>query len=207
MRIWNIQIIWIALHHLTSHNCSQCIVHWASNDDCSCYNSRVCASDRQNQEHLIYLEVNGYTANRDKSQNKHGGEKERFKEECCICDVSLRRSFHLKRLLHNNDLKIQALLRVQVIRYAQKVSAKWPLWVDTASVYTFTKLCWNSRRHITLNRWKEHGHTEHVQKHSSDIHMKSVNHYFHNHNKITDKRPVTTGRPTASYLNLSLCCG
>ena len=95
----------------------------------------------------------------------------------------------------------------KVIRYAQKVSAKWPLMADTARVYMFTELCWNSRRHVTLNRRKDYGHTEHVQKHSSDIHIKSVNHYFHGHNKITDKRPVTTGRPTASYLNLSLCCG
>ena len=72
MRIWNIQIIRIALHHLTSHNCSQCIVQRASNDDVSCYISRVCDSDRPNQEHPIYLEVNGYIANTDKSQNKHG---------------------------------------------------------------------------------------------------------------------------------------
>lgn len=136
--------------------------------------------------------------------NMRGGG--RFKEECCICDLSLRRSFHLKCLLNNNDLKFQALLRVQVIRYAQKFSTKWPLLVDIARVYTFTKLCWNSRRQITLNRWKEYGHTEHVQEQSSDIHIKSVNHYFHRHNKITDKRPVTTGRPTASNLNLSLCC-
>jgi hypothetical protein len=133
-------------------------------------------------------------------------EKKKFKEECCIFYVSLRRSFHLKGIFHNNDFKLQALLRVQVIRYTQKVSAKWPLLMDTARVYTFTNLCWNSRRHITLNRWKEYVHTEHIHKHSSDIHIKSVNHYFQRHNNITDKRPVTAGRPTASYLNLSLCC-
>jgi len=121
VRIWNIEIIRIALHYLTSHNCSQCIVHWASNYDGSCYISRVCASDPPNQEHLIYLEVNGYIANTDKSRNKH---EIKIKEGCCICDVSLRRSFHLKCLPHNNDFTLQALLRVQVKRYAQKVFDK-----------------------------------------------------------------------------------
>ena len=69
----------------------------------------MCASDRPNQEHLFYPEVNGCIVNTDKSQNKNGG-GEIFKEVFCICDFSLGRSFHLKCLPHNNDFKLQALL-------------------------------------------------------------------------------------------------